>query len=93
MAVRASLHADNKQPDARPKTRECSRCYSNCATITSLLKNGLNHSIWLPNLISYPKPTQYKHITMTTIFHPVFQFQFQNDIAAEYQISCGKWEF
>lgn len=30
-----------------------------------------------------PKTTQYKHTTMTTIFHFVFQFQFQNDIAAE----------
>lgn len=42
-------------------------------TITYFLKNRLNHSIWLSNLISYPKP-QYKHTMMTTISHLVFQF-------------------
>lgn len=46
---------------------------SSYTTITYFLKNRLNHSIWLSNLISYPKP-QYKHTMMTTISHLVFQF-------------------
>lgn len=39
-----------------------------------------------------PKITQYKHTTMTTIFHFVFQFQFQNAIAAEYPVANGNFE-
>lgn len=68
--------SDSKQPDANPKW--VLLLLTHHATITYLLKNGLNHSTWLSNFISCPKTIQYKYTTMTNIFHLVFQFQLEN---------------
>lgn len=40
-----------------------------------------------------PKTIQFKYTTMTTIFHPVFQFQLENYTVAEHQIPWSKWKF